>query len=109
MTRNGAFLPNDSIGLRVSQPLRVSSGSLNLDLPVAFDYTNLTAQIDSRQISLSPSGRELMSEISWNGPLKIGLVNAGNAGVSVYFRRQPGHFADAPDDAGVALRWNKAF
>jgi hypothetical protein len=109
VTRNGAFMPNDSIGLRVSQPLRVSSGSLNLDLPVAFDYTNLTAQIDSRQISLSPSGRELMSEISWNGPLKMGLVNAGNAGVSVYFRRQPGHFADAPDDAGVALRWNKAF
>lgn len=40
LTRYGAFTSGDSFGLRLAQPLRVSTGGLNLNLPVSYDYAS---------------------------------------------------------------------
>jgi hypothetical protein len=102
--RFGVFGAGDSLALRIAQPLRVESGGLGLNLPVAFSYETLEATYDTRTLSLTPHGRELMSEIAWRGPLFFGFGSA-----SVYYRKDPGHYADVPDDKGVALKWDTTF
>lgn len=104
MVRRNAFQPGDSIGLRVSQPLRVMGGALNLDLPVSYDYATESAGYGLRRVSLSPDGTEMIGEVSWHGA----LLN-GQAGASIFYRKDPGHYAAAPDDAGVAVTWSRGF
>ena len=104
VTRSGVFQRADSMGLRVSQPLRVEGGGLLLDLPIAYDYASESAVFGERFLSLSPEGRELMGELSWHGEML-----GGDATTSLFVRRQPGHVAAAADDAGVVLRWNRQF
>jgi len=102
--RAGVFGANDSLALRLSQPLRVESGGLNLQLPVDYSYETLSPVYGIRTLSLSPRGRETSAEIAWRGPL---LSGSGSA--SLFYRRDPGHYASLPDDKGVALRWSTEF
>ncbi|MGB5778935.1 MAG: S8 family peptidase [Allopontixanthobacter sediminis] len=104
MVRRDAFQFGDSIGVRVSQPLRVTSGGLNLNLPVSYDYTTETPGFGLRRVSLSPDGTEMISELSWHGTLWN-----GRSAASVFYRKDPGHYASAPDDAGVAVTWARDF
>lgn len=104
VSRAGAFTAGDSLGLRLSQPLRVSSGSIGLTLPVAYDYATLTPTYGTRTLSLSPSGREIDGELAWRGPLW-----GGDGSVSVFYRIDPGHYASLPDDKGLAIRWQRDF
>lgn len=104
LERAGVFADGDALALRVSQPLRVESGGLNLTLPAEYDYATLTATDTVRTLSLSPSGRELIGELGWRGTLM-----GGSAGASLFYRRDPGHYEQLPDDAGVALRWSTGF
>ncbi len=104
VTRRGVFAPSDSIGLRLSQPLRVESGGLLLNLPVAYDYTTESAIFGNRFLSLAPTGREVMGELAWNGRMFGGFMSA-----SAFYRRQPGHISVSPDDAGVAVKWGRNF
>jgi hypothetical protein len=103
-TRFGLLSPGDSVSLRLSQPLRVENGGLIFSLPVDYSYESLTASTGLRSLSLSPRGRELASELVWRGPLGPGWATA-----SVFYRRNPGHFADIRDDKGAALRWSLEF
>jgi len=105
LQRNGFLADDDRIALRLSQPLRVTSGGLNLRLPSSYSYDTLLPDAYAVQrLSLSPEGRELIGELAWRG-----RVRGGGAMASVFYRHQPGHYADAPADAGVALRWSRAF
>ncbi len=102
--RSGIFTQQDRLALRVSQPLRVESGALALNLPVAYDYGSESATMGVSRLSLSPSGREIATELSWEGP-----IWGGNAAASLFLRRDPGHIAAAGADMGAGLRWSKAF
>ncbi len=104
VTRAGLLKAGDSLGLRVSQPLRVTGGGLNLNLPVAYDYATETAGFGIRRLSLAPQGRELMGEIAWRGPML-----GGNAAASIFYRKDPGHYTAGPDDKGLAVRWTRDF
>ncbi len=104
VTKYGLFQQHDSLGFRVSQPLRVESGGLNLDVPVSFDFATETASFATRRLSLSPEGREVTGELAWTGYLLGGQTSA-----SAFYRREPGHIKDLGDDIGVAVRWNKQF
>ena len=57
-------------------------------------------------MSLSPSGRELDGELSYGA-----ACSAGNAwlGGNLFYRRQPGHIANSPDDIGAAIRFTLGF
>lgn len=104
LSREDLFKPGDSLGLRVSQPLRVESGGLNLNLPVGYSYETLRPTFDNVLVPLVPRGREVDAELLWQGPLY-----SGSAMVSLFYRRDPGHFADLPDDKGVAASWSWRF
>ena len=96
----------DSIGLRIAQPLRVERGGFAILLPTAYDYATATATDTLNRLSLSPSGREIDAELSYGSTLL-----AGNAwvGGNLFYRRQPGHIASAPDDLGAAVRFSLGF
>jgi hypothetical protein len=102
--RSSLFAADDSLALRLSQPLRVQSGGLALYLPVAWDYATLSATNAISTLSLRPSGRELDAELAWRGPLW-----GGSASASLFWRRNPDHVAVKPADAGAAVSWKTQF
>ncbi|MFN5084837.1 MAG: S8 family peptidase, partial [Novosphingobium sp.] len=102
--RIGIFAADDSLALRISQPLRVESGGLSLNLPVDYSYATLSPVYGQRLLSLTPKGREQNVELIWRGGLW-----GGSALASVYYRKDPGHYATLPDDRGVAVSWNRQF
>jgi hypothetical protein len=89
----------DRIALRIAQPLRVTRGGLALYLPVAYDYATLGTTFAVRQISLAPKGQEIASELIWGVPIYGGRFSS-----NLFWRQEPGHFENAPDDVGFALR-----
>ncbi|HSG33403.1 MAG TPA: S8 family serine peptidase, partial [Sphingomonadaceae bacterium] len=104
LERRGLFFDADRIGFRIAQPVRVGRGGLNLNLPVSWSYETESASFAMRTLSLSPEGREILGELAWHSPLW-----GGSASASLFYRRDPGHYAQVPDDAGLALRWMAEF
>jgi len=104
LIRRNAFQRGDSIGLRVSQPLKVSGGGLNFVLPVAYDYASESAILGHQTLSLNPSGREIMSELNWTAPTAIGTVSA-----SAFYRSDPGHVQSESDDIGALVTVRSRF
>ena len=104
VSRKGAFSEDGRIALRLSQPLRVSGGGLSLLLPTGWSYADRQASFSQRHLSLVPTGRELTGEINLQEPLWGGWASA-----SLFARRESGHYAAAPVDAGVGLRWSRGF
>ena len=90
----------DRIGLRLAQPTRVTSGGLNLNVPVSFDFATESATFGVRQLNLAPQGRELATELSYFFPIKGGTVST-----NFFYRQEPGHFENTPDDIGAAVRF----
>ena len=84
--------------------MRVDGGGLSLNLPVAYDYATLGTTFGTSALSLSPSGRELDSELMWRGSLWGGAARA-----SVFYRKDPGHYARLHDDKGAAVSWTRKF
>ena len=89
----------DHIAFRIAQPLRVTRGGLALNLPVAYDYATLATTFAVRQIVLAPKGQEIASELIWGVP-----IYGGHFSSNLFWRQEPGHFENAPDDVGFALR-----
>jgi subtilisin family serine protease len=102
--RRDALLSGDRFALRVTQPLRVRSGGLDLQVPVSYDYATLEAGYESRFFNLAPSGREVDVEAAYAVPL-LGGEFSGN----LFARRQPGHVAAMNADLGAAVRFTLGF
>jgi subtilisin family serine protease len=100
----GLFSRGDLFGLRLSQPLRVSSGGLSVRLPVGYDYGTAQASFADQRFNLAPEGRELALEASYSR-----MFFGGRIDTNLFWRQDPGHFAAAPDDLGAALRWRTEF
>jgi hypothetical protein len=104
LTRFGIFSLKDQLALRFSQPLRVAKGGVELNLPTSYDYFTQEAGFERQFVSLAPTGREQDIELAYATPLW-----GGQFGANLYWRREPGNLAYAPDDSGIALRFSKAF
>lgn len=112
--RTGAFAADigkrglfgdDSAGLGVAQPLRVTSGALRYTLPTLWDYaTGSIATWTTQALDLAPTGHELDVEAHYARP---GLGGAMQA--NLFWRRDPGNIAGLPVDYGVALRYAAGF
>ena len=72
-------------------------------LPTGYDYSTGTATSSLSRMSLSPSGREVDGELSYGRSWLDG--NAWFGG-NLFYRRDPGHFANSPDDVGAAVRFS---
>ena len=104
LMREGTLKQGDRLGLRLSQPLRVASGGLDLNLPIAFDYSDESALFTRHRLNLAPTGREVIGEINWRGP-----VLWGHAAASLFYRHEPGHFAGQPADVGALVSFDAKF
>ena len=96
--------PRDALRKAGAGPNRVSGGGLNLSLPTSYDYATQTAQWATNTLSLAPTGRELTAELAWHTPL---LGGSGSA--NLFWRKDPGHYANLPDDKGVGISWQGGF
>ena len=103
-SKSGVFLGDDSLSLRFAQPLRVERGALLLSLPVAYSYATSSATQGLRTLALTPHGRELEAELAWRAALGSGTLST-----SLFYRHDPGHYANGPADAGAAVSWNTRF
>jgi hypothetical protein len=106
LTKTGVLGSQDRIGLRFAQPLRIESGGLGMMLPTSYDYTTETAASTYSTMSLTPSGRELDTELSYGSSLLDGNAWIGG---NLFYRRQPGHIASASGDVGAAVRFSLGF
>ncbi|MEO6225221.1 MAG: S8 family peptidase [Sphingomicrobium sp.] len=104
--KTGLLGSSDRLGLRLSQPLRVVQGGFAMLLPTAYDYATETATMSFSTMSLRPSGRELDAELSYGSSLLGGHAWLGG---NLFYRRQPGHIADASADSGAAMRFTLGF
>ena len=64
----------------------------------------MDADLSLVALSLAPQGREIDGELAWHG-----WLFGGDAAASLFYRTDPGHFANLPDDKGVALKWSRRF
>ncbi len=99
-TRRAVFDREDTISIRVAQPLRVARGGFDLTIPTSYDYATGQAAFTSSRLNLAPTGRERDIEAVYSRPLRGGRVS-----VNSFWRHQPGNFAKAPEDLGAALRF----
>ena len=99
LSSGNALTSHDRIALRIAQPLRVTNGGLALNLPVTYDYATRGTTFAVRQISLAPKGREIASELAWSIP-----ISRGDFSSNLFWRQEPGHFENAPDDLGIVFR-----
>jgi hypothetical protein len=106
LAKTGVLGDSDRFGFRFSQPLRVEHGGFAMWLPTSYDYATGTATSSLSTMSLRPNGRELDSELSYGSDLLDGKAWVGG---NLFYRRQPGHIAAAPDDKGAALRLSLNF
>lgn len=100
----GIDLAKSGFAVRLSQPLRVSGGAFALTLPVSYDYETGAVGYAERRLNLSPEGRELDLEASHSR-----MLFGGRLDTNLFWRREPGHYATAPDDLGAAVRWRVDF
>ncbi len=105
----GVLGRQDRFGFRIAQPLRVGSGGLQLELPVAYDYATLGTTYGTRTINLAPSGREIITEMSWATPVEIIPNQFGQFSTNLFWRQEPGHFKTSSDDFGMAFRFTAGF
>lgn len=95
---------SDQLSFRIAQPLRVRSGGLDLTLPTGYDYWAGVTGYTTQRLNLAPGGREIDVEAAYARDLF-----GGRLGGNLFYRRDPGNHAAAPDDVGGAVRFSLAF
>jgi hypothetical protein len=106
IAKYGVIGKTDRFAFRVAQPLRVSTGGLDLMLPTGWSYVGTIGVSDytSQRLNLAPTGRELDIEAAYGWSLWHGAVQS-----NFFYRRDPGNFGALPDDYGMALRYGFRF
>ncbi len=95
----------DRIDLRLSRPLRVTGGGLDLRLPDHWDYAS--GQVDGwaiNRLALTPTGQETLVELRHG--VKLG---AGEWSTHLFWRRDPGNIAVLPPERGMAVKYGLTF
>ena len=100
MERKNIFHSADGLGFRLRQPLRASD-SLKIRLPTG---RTRHGELTWREVSATPSGRELSLEVLYRRPLNGGTLRISSAAVS-----EPGHQAKAKTTARLLLSFEQKF
>jgi len=102
--RSSILSRSDRLALRVSQPLRVERGDIELLLPSSWDYSTGLSTNTLQRFSLTPSGREIDAEASYSMPITRGWLN-----LNVFGRHNPGHARSSAPEIGFAVRFRTKF
>ena len=100
VSKSEALAAGDKLAFRVMQPLRVTSGGLDLTLPASYDYATGETGFEQRRFSLAPSGREIDYEVAYGRGLWGGFFD-----FNAFVRTDPGHIAAMKPDIGAAIRF----
>src|SRR3546814_13399125 len=91
ISRQGTVVDGDSMGFRISQPLRVTGGGLLLNLPVGFDYATETPEYGLKRLKLAPDrseerrvGKECVSQCRY----RWSPYNSKNKNIAQYTRHE---------------------
>jgi subtilisin family serine protease len=97
-----AFGTGDRVTMTLSQPMRITSGTMQMLAPYGVDAGG-TPVMESRGISLRPDGREVRADLIYTRPFN--RDTAWSAGLA--WRRQPDHDAAADNELQISagLRW----
>ena len=97
------------LGLRISQPLRVSGGAIRFDLPVALGLCAAESALLGRQslLNLTPEGREIMTELAIGVPRCSGGWDLGR--VRLFTAASRAISQSAPDDVGAVITLSSSF
>ncbi|MGI9488759.1 MAG: S8 family peptidase [Geminicoccaceae bacterium] len=95
----------DGLTFMVGQPLRVSKGSAEVTVPTGRTSDGQVIQ-DSGSLDLSPSGREVAFEATYNFGLQH---NDHGLAAGTFLRLNPDHDPDANPDVGIGMKYKLAF
>ena len=96
---------NDRIGFAVSQPLTVTSGNMNLDLPIGLDYDSGVMKFQSRSISMASNSSERDLELSYRMPTS----ESANLAFSALYRMNPENNEMNADQKVLTVFWRNWF
>ncbi|MEM7041227.1 MAG: S8 family serine peptidase [Pseudomonadota bacterium] len=94
----------DGLTFVVGQPLRVSEGSADITVPTARTVDGQVIR-ESGTVDLSPSGREIAFEATYD----FGLDDDHDLAAGVFLRLNPDHDPDASPDAGIGVKYSLTF
>lgn len=92
------------VGLALSQPAYVEDGTMKWNVPVGRDLEGNVLR-ESRDMELSPSGRQRDIEIGYSRS----IGNSASWAVNVMHTIDPGHDATAPSDTSAVISAHKLF
>lgn len=101
--KTGLRRDDDRLTLSLSQPLRMSGGSMTLTSASGLDAQG-TMHYTAQDIGLEPSGREIDLQLEYATPLGDGASVSGFG----YVARDAGHVA-GQSDAGLGMRYKLRF
>jgi hypothetical protein len=105
INKSDSFTKGDKLDFVVSQPLMVSNGNANLNLPVGRDAAgNITRA--NHNVNLSPTGREidLGAFYTLNFADNLSSISTG-----AIYRLEPNHVAEASPDAVFIMSYKYKF
>lgn len=98
----------DRLSLSLSQPLRVTSGELVLDVPLARDNDgNITRTRET--VSLAPDGRQLDLELSYDLIRQRMAGRRDSLSLLAGYTSDPGHDSRAKPVSLIGIRFRRAF
>lgn len=99
LTAADLLQPADRLGFTVLQPLRVESGTAELDVPVAQDASG-AVHFARRNADLAPDGREVDVELTYGFGVGRARLQA-----AALLRLEPDHDASAEPELLLGLAW----
>ena len=99
------FRDDDIVALSLSHPLRITGGTVTLNVPTGIDYLSGAIERTAERASLVPQGREIDIELSYGFSPLAGFDVQAN----LLYRREPGHVRSAPDDATLLVLLKRTF
>lgn len=96
--------PSHQLALTFSQPSRIESGSLSLDVPVGRTLDGMVLR-ETREMEVSPEGRQRDIEIAYAGRLS----GSSQWQVNLMHSLEPGHDPRASNDTSAVISIEKQF
>ena len=103
LNKSGLLKAEDQFGVRISQPLRVENAKVSALTASYFDVTTKAPVYETQALNLSPTGREIATEVSYQ------FKNHGwTVKTNLMHRQNAGHRANLSDKAAL-IRLSRTF